>query len=74
VEIGMSLDPHDHRMWMVSGIYSGQENNSLSHSSESDLIVQGGKTLASKYDPFGDAIIHRLRIGLIKSQLHLDSI
>ncbi len=26
---GMSIYPHDHRMWAVIGIYSGQEDNAF---------------------------------------------
>ena len=35
---GMTLYPHDHRMWAVIGIYSGREDNSFYHRSEDGLV------------------------------------
>jgi predicted metal-dependent enzyme (double-stranded beta helix superfamily) len=56
---GMSLYPHDHRMWAVIGIYSGREDNSFYRRSETGLVVQGGKTLDLKDTiPLGEAVIH----------------
>jgi predicted metal-dependent enzyme (double-stranded beta helix superfamily) len=56
---GMSLYPHDHRVWAVIGIYSGREDNSFYRRSESGLVVQGGKTLGIKETiPLGAAVIH----------------
>jgi predicted metal-dependent enzyme (double-stranded beta helix superfamily) len=56
---GMTLYPHEHRMWAVIGIYSGREDNSFYHRSESDLVAHGTKTLNLKDSlPLGDAVIH----------------
>ena len=56
---GMTLYPHDHRMWAVIGIYSGREENSFYHRSESCLIAHGVKTLGLKETiPLGEAVIH----------------
>jgi predicted metal-dependent enzyme (double-stranded beta helix superfamily) len=56
---GMTLHPHDHRMWAVIGIYSGREDNSFYHRSEGGLIRRGGKTLGLKETlPLGEAVIH----------------
>ena len=56
---GMTLYPHDHRMWAVIGIYSGREENSFYHRSESGLIAHGVKTLGLKETiPLGEAVIH----------------
>ena len=56
---GMTLYPHDHRMWAVIGIYSGREDNSFYHRSESGLMAHGAKTLNLKESlPLGEAIIH----------------
>jgi predicted metal-dependent enzyme (double-stranded beta helix superfamily) len=56
---GMSLYPHDHRMWAVIGIYCGREDNSFYRRIESGLSVQGGKTLGLKETiPLGEAVIH----------------
>ncbi|HEX2930358.1 MAG TPA: hypothetical protein VHV54_11620 [Candidatus Binatia bacterium] len=56
---GMTLYPHDHRMWAVIGIYSGREDNSFFRRSETGLVVHGGKTLNPKETiPLGEAVIH----------------
>ena len=56
---GMTLYPHDHRMWAVIGIYSGREDNSFYHRSDTGLIAQGAKTLNLKDTiPLGEAVIH----------------
>ena len=56
---GMTLYPHDHRMWAVIGIYSGREDNSFYHRSESGLVAHGAKTLDIKESlPLGEAVIH----------------
>ena len=56
---GMTLYPHDHRMWAVIGIYSGREDNSFYHRSEDGLVPHGVKTLSLKETiPLGEAVIH----------------
>ena len=45
---GMTLYPHDHRMWAVIGIYSGREDNSFYHRSESGLQAHGARRSISK--------------------------
>ena len=56
---GMTLYPHDHRMWAVIGIYSGREDNAFYHRSESGLVSHGAKTLNLKETiPLGEAVIH----------------
>jgi predicted metal-dependent enzyme (double-stranded beta helix superfamily) len=56
---GMTLYPHDHRMWAVIGIYSGREDNSFYHRSEAGLVPHGVKTLGLKETiPLGEAVIH----------------
>ena len=56
---GMSLYPHDHRMWAVIGIYSGREDNSFYRRSENGLAAHGGKTLNLKDTlPLGEQVIH----------------
>jgi predicted metal-dependent enzyme (double-stranded beta helix superfamily) len=52
---GMSIYPHDHRMWAAIGIYAGQEDNSFfrrSGSAEGTLVTSGGKRLAE-----GDVVV-----------------
>lgn len=59
---GMSLYPHDHRMWAVIGIYSGREDNSFYRRSESGLMVLGGKMLDIRDTiPLGAAVIHSVK-------------
>ena len=56
---GMILYPHDHRMWAVIGIYSGREDNSFYHRSESGLVAHGAKMVDLKETlPLGEAVIH----------------
>jgi predicted metal-dependent enzyme (double-stranded beta helix superfamily) len=56
---GMTLYPHDHRMWAVIGIYSGREDNSFYHRSEDGLVPHGVKALGLKETiPLGEAVIH----------------
>lgn len=56
---GMTLYPHDHRMWAVIGIYSGREDNSFYYRSESGLQAHGAKTLDLKDTlPLGESVIH----------------
>jgi predicted metal-dependent enzyme (double-stranded beta helix superfamily) len=52
---GMSIYPHDHRMWAVIGIYAGQEDNTFYRRSvpgAPTLTESGGKQLQT-----GDVVI-----------------
>jgi predicted metal-dependent enzyme (double-stranded beta helix superfamily) len=52
---GMTLYPHDHRMWAAIGIYAGQEDNAFYRRSgpgERTLVESGGKQLAT-----GDVLV-----------------
>ena len=40
---GMSLSPHDHRMWVVIGLYGGQEDNRFYRRTPQGLAAVGGK-------------------------------
>jgi predicted metal-dependent enzyme (double-stranded beta helix superfamily) len=42
---GISLFPHDHRMWAAIGIYAGQEDNTFYRRRAGGLAVSGGKEL-----------------------------
>ena len=71
---GMTLYPHDHRMWAVIGIYSGREDNAFYHRSESGLVSRGVKTLSLKETiPLGEAVIHAVTNPLdqITAALHV---
>jgi predicted metal-dependent enzyme (double-stranded beta helix superfamily) len=52
---GMSIYPHDHRMWAAIGIYAGQEDNAFYRRrgpGERTLTESGGKQLAT-----GDTVV-----------------
>jgi predicted metal-dependent enzyme (double-stranded beta helix superfamily) len=52
---GMTLFPHDHRMWAAIGIYSGQEDNAFfrrTAPAARTLVESGGKELAE-----GDVLV-----------------
>lgn len=59
---GMTLYPHDHRMWAAIGIYTGQEDNAFYRRSgpgERTLVESGGKQLATgEVLMLGDDTIH----------------
>ena len=59
---GMSIYPHDHRMWAVIGIYSGQEDNAFYRRSGPGLRTlteSGGKVLTTgDVAVLGDDTIH----------------
>jgi predicted metal-dependent enzyme (double-stranded beta helix superfamily) len=59
---GMSIFPHDHRMWAVIGIYSGQEDNVFYRRSGPELRTiaeSGGKVLTTgDVAVLGDDTIH----------------
>jgi predicted metal-dependent enzyme (double-stranded beta helix superfamily) len=58
----MELYPHDHRMWAVIGVYSGQEDNTFFRRSGPDrraIVETGGKELATGgVVALGDDTIH----------------
>lgn len=45
---GMSIYPHDHRMWAVIGIYGGREDNTFYRRSAQGLVQAGGKELETR--------------------------
>jgi predicted metal-dependent enzyme (double-stranded beta helix superfamily) len=59
---GMTLFPHDHRMWAVIGIYAGQEDNSFFRRSApgSRTLIESGGTVVTTGDVavLGDDTIH----------------
>jgi predicted metal-dependent enzyme (double-stranded beta helix superfamily) len=42
---GMTLYPHDHRMWAAIGIYSGGEDNTFYRRANDTIVESGGKQL-----------------------------
>jgi predicted metal-dependent enzyme (double-stranded beta helix superfamily) len=56
---GMTLYPHDHRMWAVIGIYGGQEDNTFYRRHDGRLVASGGKDLRQRdVVLLGDSTIH----------------
>ena len=56
---GMTLYPHDHRMWAAIGIYGGQEDNTFYRRSDGRLVVSGGKALRRRdVVLLGDETVH----------------
>ena len=56
---GMSIYPHDHRMWAVIGLYGGREDNVFYHRSPEGLKQAGGTILeTSDATVLGKTIIH----------------
>ena len=49
---GMRLNPHDHQMWAVIGMYGGQEDNAFYRRTPDGLLPAGGKEL-----PAGDVLV-----------------
>ncbi len=42
---GMTLYPHDHRMWAAIGVYGGREDNTFYRRRDGRLVASGGKDL-----------------------------
>lgn len=57
---GMALNPHEHRMWAVIGMYAGQEDNAFyRRAPERGLEPAGGRELpAGDVLVLGDDVIH----------------
>jgi len=56
---GMALNPHEHRMWAVIGLYGGQEDNSFYRRVPGGLEPSGGRELpAGDVLVLGDDVVH----------------
>jgi predicted metal-dependent enzyme (double-stranded beta helix superfamily) len=56
---GMAINPHEHRMWAVIGMYGGQEDNTFYRRSPIGLEPSGGRDLVSgDVLALGDDVIH----------------
>jgi predicted metal-dependent enzyme (double-stranded beta helix superfamily) len=56
---GMAINPHEHRMWAVIGMYGGQEDNAFYRRAPGGLDQAGGKELpAGDVLVLGDDVIH----------------
>ena len=58
----MQIQPHDHRVWAVIGIYSGRELNTFFRRDGDGLRQHGNKELDVRDTiPLGESIIHSVR-------------
>jgi predicted metal-dependent enzyme (double-stranded beta helix superfamily) len=58
---GMTLRPHDHRMWACIGIYTGGEDNTFFRREERGLAESGGRELrVGDTILLGDDTIHQV--------------
>jgi predicted metal-dependent enzyme (double-stranded beta helix superfamily) len=56
---GMTVPPHDHRMWGAIGVFAGREDNEFFRRAEGGLATSGGKTLlVGDVGLMGDDVIH----------------
>ena len=56
---GMVINPHEHRMWAVIGMYGGQEDNAFYRRAPGGLEAAGGRGLpAGDVLVLGDDVIH----------------
>jgi predicted metal-dependent enzyme (double-stranded beta helix superfamily) len=56
---GMALNPHEHRMWAVIGMYGGQEDNAFYRRAAHGLEPAGGRAVpAGDVLVLGDDVIH----------------
>jgi len=56
---GMALNPHEHKMWAVIGMYGGQEDNAFYRRAPGGLETAGGRELpAGEVLVLGDDVIH----------------
>jgi predicted metal-dependent enzyme (double-stranded beta helix superfamily) len=56
---GMTLYPHDHRMWAAIAIYTGGEDNAFFRRTEGGLVTSGGRRLRpADVCLLGDDTIH----------------
>lgn len=56
---GMSIYPHDHRMWAAIGLYGGREDNAFYRRTPGGLEPAGGKQLETGNTVIlGKAIVH----------------
>lgn len=56
---GVSLFPHDHRMWAAIGIYGGKEDNTFFRRTPEGIQASGGKRLTTgDVVLLGDDVIH----------------
>jgi predicted metal-dependent enzyme (double-stranded beta helix superfamily) len=56
---GMSIYPHDHRMWATIGLYGGREDNVFHRRGPEGLVVAGSRQIEPRESlVLGQAVIH----------------
>jgi predicted metal-dependent enzyme (double-stranded beta helix superfamily) len=56
---GMTIYPHDHRMWVIIGLYGGREDNTFYRRSPEGLVVAGRKELETRDSALlGKSVVH----------------
>jgi len=56
---GMSIYPHDHRMWAAIGIYRGREDNTFFRRSGDEIVRSGSKEVTDgDVILLGDDVVH----------------
>ncbi|MBA2326209.1 MAG: hypothetical protein H0V95_06145 [Actinobacteria bacterium] len=56
---GMSIYPHDHRMWAAIGIYRGREDNTFFRRSGDEIVRSGSKEVGDgDVILLGDDVVH----------------
>ena len=56
---GMAINPHEHRMWAVIGLYGGREDNAFYRRRPGGLEPSGGRQVpAGEVLVLGDDVIH----------------
>jgi predicted metal-dependent enzyme (double-stranded beta helix superfamily) len=71
---GMSIQPHDHRMWAAIAIYGGQEDNSFYRRDGRRVVPSGGKVLRTgDVTLLGDDVIHSVvnPLGTLTGAIHV---
>lgn len=69
---GMSVPPHDHRMWGAIGVFAGREDNEFFRRAERGLTTSGGKTLrVGDVGLMGDDVIHSVTASGWTGALHV---
>src|SRR5262249_26562194 len=71
---GMSIYPHDHRMWAVIGLYGGQEDNTFFRRTRDGLVRAGSKDLERPATVLlGEEVIHAVTNprGIFAEAIHI---
>jgi predicted metal-dependent enzyme (double-stranded beta helix superfamily) len=71
---GMTLYPHEHRMWAVIGLYGGEEENAFFRRNPAGLQRAGGKDLRQREVVLlGDEVIHAVTnpLGIPAEAIHI---